>query len=88
MLSCYRLIQTVLNMVSLTISTLLCCRDRSFVSSKECDEDNTLLSVALICVAVVSSSLAKDGRDVLALMLFIVAATLGIALKQGNNTIL
>lgn len=75
-------------MVSLTISTLLCCRDRSFVSSKECDGDKTLLSVALTGVAVVPSSLAKDGNDLLSLMLFIVAATLGIALKQGKNTTL
>jgi len=68
-------------MVSLTISTLPCCSDRSFVSSKDCDGDNTLLSVGLIAVAAGSSSQTKDGKERLSLMLFIVAATLGMALK-------
>ena len=72
-------------MVSLTISTLLCCKDRSFVSSNECDGDNTFLSVFLFGAAVVPSSLAKDGKELLSLMLFIVAATLGIALKQTEK---
>ena len=72
-------------MVSLTISTLPCCSDRSFVSSKDCDGDNTRLSVGLIAVAAGSSSLTKEGMDRLSLMLFIVAATLGIALKYFQN---
>ena len=72
-------------MVSLTISTLPCCSDRSFVSSKDCDGDNTLLSFGLMTVAAGSSSLTKEGKDLLSLMLFIVAATLGIALKYFQN---
>jgi len=55
------------------------------VSSKDCDGDNTLLSVGLIAVAAGSSSLTKDGMDWLSLMLFIVAATLGMALKYFQN---
>ena len=58
------------------------------MSSNDCDGDKTLFSVAFVPFAVVPSSLAKVGMELLSLMLFIVAATLGIALKQRNKTIL
>lgn len=71
-------------MVSLTISTLLFCSERSFVSSNDCVGDNAeVFGISLAADDVLHlSSLAMAGNDVLSLMLFMVAATLGIALQK------
>ena len=77
-------LQTVLNIVSLTISTLLCCSDLSLVSSKDCERERGRLSL-LDDVVTLLSSLGIDGNKLLSLMLFMVAATLGIALRATKK---
>lgn len=77
-------LQTVLNIVSLTISTLLCCSDLSLVSSKDCEGEMGRLSL-LDDVVTLLSSLGIDGNKLLSLMLFMVAATLGIALRATTK---
>ena len=52
------------------------------MSSNDCDGDNNFfLAVGVVLL----SSLTKDGNDLLSLMLFMVAATLGIALVNKTK---
>ena len=57
------------------------------MSSNDCDGDSTDFFLG-VDAALLLSSLGMDGNDLLSLMLFMVAATLGIALTQTSETAL